>query len=331
MNTTFSRPLFLLLALGAIGSALGPVAGAQPARQQASTDAPLTAERFIRRTGDMLGFELVPSSSGTFKGAPFRTNRWGMRDKDYALKPPRGTYRIALLGSSFPMGGGVAGEQTFEALLEDRLNREGPGVPRRHYEILNLAVGGYNNLQNVVVTEKKVFPLTPNAVLLVIHAIEGIRMTGYVVSLVRDGVSITDPGLRLKLQEAGMRPGMAEPEIRRRLAPISTELLKWSYQRMAQLCRERGVLLVGLAFPLPREGRGAAERLAAISALASEAGIPVLSLAGVYGTHPLDSVSLKLSDGHLNVFGHQLVAGRLYQVLEENDARALHLGFPSRR
>ena len=156
-------------------------------------------------------------------------------------------------------------------------------------------------------------------------------MTGYVVSLLRDGVPITDLQLSRKLQEAGMRPGMAEPEIRRRLAAISTELLKWSYQRMAQLCRERGVLLVGLAFPLPREGAGSAERLAAVSALASEAGIPVLSLAGVYGTHPLDSISLKVTDRHLNVFGHQLVADRLYQVLAENDARALSLGFPSRR
>jgi hypothetical protein len=325
------RVSLLVLAVGT-GLATGSHAGAQaPAERRAVEGGAVLGQRFVRKTGDMLDFELVPSFAGRFKGAPFRTNRFGMRDKEYVLKPPANTYRIALIGSSFAMGGGVSGEQTFENLLEDRLSREGPGVPRRHYEVLNLAVGGYNNLQYVVVMGRKVFQFAPRAVLLVMHGIEGIRMTGYVISLVHNSVPISEPYLRQKLEAAGIRAGMEEPEIRRRLAPISNELLKWSYQRMAQLCREHGVYLVGVAFPLARETNGGTERLAAISALASEAGIPVVSLAGVYGTHPVDSVSLSPRDGHLNVFGHQLIADRLYQVLRQNDARTLRLDQPSRR
>ena len=54
-------------------------------------------------------------------------NRWGMRDRDYEQTPAPDTYRIALTGPSFVMGSGVADNEVFEWLLEDRLNREHAG------------------------------------------------------------------------------------------------------------------------------------------------------------------------------------------------------------
>src|SRR4029079_19356230 len=123
----------------------------------------LATAPFVRKTGDMLGYELVPNFNGTYKGAPFQTNRWGMRDKDYALAPPPRTYRIALVGSSFTMGGGVPEDKTIEALLEDRLNREATTAAHRHYEILNFSVGGYRGIEYGEVIAKKVFPFSPNA------------------------------------------------------------------------------------------------------------------------------------------------------------------------
>ncbi len=296
-----------------------------PAAAQTQADAGRRLEgAHMRVTHNVLGYELVPSFTGTFKAAPFRTNRWGMRDKEYELKPPRGTYRIAFLGSSFSMGGGVPEEQTHEALLEDRLNREGPGTPSRRIEILNFSVGGYGLLQYVALMEKKIFTFSPNAVIIVIHSTD-VRILAKLTSLLRAGIPIEDPYLRQTLQKAGVQPGMEAPELRRRLSSVSLDLVKWSYQRIAQRCREHGVPLVGIAFEEPRQ-RGQ-EQVAEMAALASEAGIPVLDLKGVYDGRSLSDVKLRPGDVHLNVLGHKLVADRLYGLLRENDARTLKLGF----
>jgi hypothetical protein len=277
-------------------------------------------------TGDVLRYDFYPNATGAFKGASFRTNRWGMRDKDYALKRPKGVYRIALVGSSLSLGGGVPQEKTFEALLEDRLNREEPAASRRRFEILNFSVIAYGILQNVAVTERKVFPFEPNSVLLMIHSNEDIRMEAHLVSLYKAGIPIEYPYVRQKLQQAGIKPGMEEPELRRRLFGVSTDLVKWSYQRIAQICREHHVPVVGIIFPQPREGSD--REMRKIAGFAAAAGIPILSLEGVYDGHPFKTVRLPGgSDPHLNELGHQLVANRLYDLLRQNDARALHIGF----
>ena len=47
-----------------------------------------------------------------------------MRDEDYEKTPPHNTCRIALLGASHVEGWGVANDETFERLLEERLDQE---------------------------------------------------------------------------------------------------------------------------------------------------------------------------------------------------------------
>lgn len=320
VSVPFSAPwrLFVLLLL-----VQSPTAEAQ------GNDRRKVHEAVWRISRDGLGIELAPSFTGTYGGAAFRTNRWGMRDKEYELTPPKGTYRIALLGSSFSMGGGVRDEQTHEALLEERLNREGPGTPRRRYEILNFSVGGYGPLQHVGVTEKKVFRFAPNSLLLVIHSIDRKRIGDHIISLIRAGTPIEEPYVRQTLEVAGITPGMQEPELRRRLNRVSLDLLRWSYQRIAQRGRQHGVRVVGILFYEPRP-RGQ-EKFEQLAALASEAGIPLLDLKGVYEGHSLDAVKLAPDDVHLNVLGHKLVADRLYELLRDNDSHALQLGFAPRR
>jgi hypothetical protein len=286
----------------------------------------LVHQPFARQTGDALSYELVPGYAGEYKGAAFRTNRWGMRDKNYELKAPKGTYRMALLGSSFSMGGGVAAEQTFEALLENRLNVASTGSPSRGYEILNFSVGGYGVLQNLAVLERKVFQFEPDAVLLVVHSVESGRVLSVLQHAVRTGVQLEYPYIRQKLKESGVRADMEEPELRRRLGPVSIDVAKWSYQRIAKLCKDRGVPLVGIAFPALRKEE---DRLDAMVALASEANIPMVSLEGVYAGHAPSSIALP-RDAHLNAAGHKLVADRLYELLRKNPG-GLKIGTEARR
>ncbi len=300
-----------------------PPAGATS--QEAPDIGPLRNAPFVRVTGDVLRYELVPSYKGTFKGTSFSTNRWGMRDKDYAQKPPPRTYRMALVGSSYTMGGGVADDQTIDWLLEERLNAERRRPSDLRYEILNYSVGGYGILQNVAVTEKKVLPFSPNAVLLVLQSSERRRMVSFLSGLVRAGVPVEYPFVREKLQQAGVTREMEEPELRRRLSPFAVDLVRWSFQRIVEKCRQRGMVVVGILFP--ETGRNRERELKATAGWASEAGIPVLTLDGTYTGHPISSVKLSATDFHLNALGHRLVADRLYQALRSPEAEPLKLGF----
>ena len=64
------------------------------------------------------------------------------------------------------MGYGVADDEGFEPLLEDRLNEEIAGSPYQKYEILNFAVPGYSAIQDLMVLEQKTSAISTERLLL---------------------------------------------------------------------------------------------------------------------------------------------------------------------
>ncbi len=122
-------------------------------------------QRLIHRYSEVPGlvYELEPSA--TAYGGRVRTNRHGMRDREYDLAKPPGTTRIAVLGDSVAFGFGsqpIAQGSTFPDILEQRLN-ESSADP---HEVLNFAVVGYNAEQEAIVLEHKVLAFDPDLVLL---------------------------------------------------------------------------------------------------------------------------------------------------------------------
>src|SRR4030095_7915628 len=92
---------------------------------------------FYRQRSDFMLLDLAPSVSTILEGAAISSNRFGMRDREYdTIKPPN-TYRIVLLGGSHDQGNGVKENETYENVVEDRLNRELPNSHYSRYEILN--------------------------------------------------------------------------------------------------------------------------------------------------------------------------------------------------
>jgi hypothetical protein len=67
----------------------------------------LDAAGLSRPTGDEQDYELIPNAEGRFVGEIVRTNRAGMRDRDYPQRRVPGTDRIALVGPSTAMASGV--------------------------------------------------------------------------------------------------------------------------------------------------------------------------------------------------------------------------------
>jgi hypothetical protein len=87
-----------------------------------------------------LVYSLKPGLSRSFKLAPLETNSHGLRDREYTLEKPPGTFRIAAVGDSYTMASGVPIEKAFHSLLEERLNADGYGMA---FEVINFGVGGY--------------------------------------------------------------------------------------------------------------------------------------------------------------------------------------------
>src|SRR5207244_3677377 len=83
---------------------------------------------------------------------------------------PANTYRIVLLGASHDMGTGVKNNETYENLVEDRLNDKPPDPRYSRYEILNMSVGGSDVLQRLLRLEQQGLRFTPDAVMLSIAA-----------------------------------------------------------------------------------------------------------------------------------------------------------------
>ena len=104
-------------------------------------------------------YELAPDLDTYFKLAPFQTNSRGLRDREYELEKPAGTYRIAVVGDSFTMPSGVAVEDAYHSLLENRLNQREDGW---RYEVLNFGVGGYSLRQYLGVLEHKALEYAPD-------------------------------------------------------------------------------------------------------------------------------------------------------------------------
>jgi len=268
-----------------------------------------------RFTGDFLQQEMVPSMRSATRFGTISTNRWGMRDQDYERRPAPGTYRIAVLGASSVMGWGVGDDETFESLLEKRLQLELTEEPYTKYEILNFAVPGYYPLQQLPVLDKAL-SFEPNAVFYVATGRELSRAAFYLADVARKEIAVPYDHLRQIVYKAGIETGTSETDAVRRLTPFRPEITSWLYQSFVKNCREQGVLPVWVFLPQVNEGAWQEETAPAVQ-LAEDAGFIVINLEDVYRKQDIDSIRLADWDNHPNAQGHQLVAAALYQELRE--------------
>jgi hypothetical protein len=163
--------LFLLLEGTARLVVFGP-GGLDPRRVGIWRDLdPAELVRF--ETEPDLVYEYKPDLDLFFKGVHFRTNSRGMRDREYALEKPAGTFRVAVLGSSFTLPVGVEIEDAFHSLLEERCSRE--RAPER-CEFLNFAVGMHGPGQFLAMLRHRALAFEPDLVLVSVTALAAPRM-----------------------------------------------------------------------------------------------------------------------------------------------------------
>jgi lysophospholipase L1-like esterase len=92
------------------------------------------------------GYRPKPHSIFRYDGARATINGMSYRGPEVVVPKPPGHVRIVLLGGSATHGWGVADDQTIDAYMREILAARYPG---RAFDVINLAVDGYNSYQLV--------------------------------------------------------------------------------------------------------------------------------------------------------------------------------------
>jgi len=122
---------------------------------------------FWRPDPDM-GSVLTPGMEGwqVDEGKAYiKVSSQGLRDREHALPKPANTYRIAILGDSYAEAMQVDMERAFWALLPKKLEACGFAGGRK-IETVNFGVSGYGTGHELLMLEKRVWPYSPDMVLL---------------------------------------------------------------------------------------------------------------------------------------------------------------------
>jgi hypothetical protein len=121
----------------------------------------LTASKFCE-----IRFELKPNLKIIKKMVPFKTNKIGLRDKEYNLKKLPNTYRVAVFGDSWTVAAGVREKEIFPSLLENHYNKSN----KLKYEFINFAVNGYTLEQNLGTILLKGLDFEPDHIIMALTA-----------------------------------------------------------------------------------------------------------------------------------------------------------------
>ena len=284
----------------------------------------LSEAGLTRETDDLRMYELIPSLSVQLRRAKLTTNRWGMRDKEYDKEKPPGVIRIAVLGASPEMGPGVHDHETFESILEERLNREPKPAGVSGYEILNFAVFGYGIIQHVAQCENLVFDFEPDILLYCSHHGKGQHaLFRYFMKHVSND-SRLPPVLKEYKREIS---GMTRKDYKRRrnqLEPYYKKVLEWAYGRIVAMSVCRGTIPIWIHVPSPN--RKEIYKVDTVSVnMAKQTGFQVISLEGAYDGWDGSTLWVASWDKHPNSMGHMLLAQELYKKLKENPELLSHL------
>ncbi len=300
---------------------------------------------------DRIVYELRPGMRGKFLGHDLSINSLGMRDVERSREKAPGTFRIVGFGDSHMFGWGVDRDEAFLAILERLLNER---FPERRFEVLNLAVPGYNAVQEVEVFTQRAEELDPD--LAIINYVDNdmdlpnflakrpnlwTLRKSYLAELARRRLALLRGATILPIDIFGVTP--EEGTLRYRFDPARIPerfrpLAGWNnmvgaYEQLAHLARKRGIPFVLLFnwddYSLRLAGRTADIRPREVRQLAdlcARAGYRIVDpqdrIFRVLTENHLDSRALWISssDSHTNPLRHRLVADELLEALTQADA-----------
>ena len=260
-------------------------------------------------------FRLRANHRTLLNGTVINTNRWGMRDKDYAMAKGPNVTRIGLLGASYVMGIGVNDGELFETFLEEQLAADTTGHGSRKVEILNFAVSAYLLQHQLALMESgEMQKFGIDVVIITGHLTDANRGPTYLYRLLASGQDVQYDTVRALMKAAGWNNPPTEPEARRVMRDYEGPMARVTFDRMGAVCRANGWRCVYAYTPMPFE-RLNPDLQVELLGYAKSGGLETLDLGDVYDAHDERSLIITEWDYHPNVKGHHILANRFQREL----------------
>lgn len=265
-----------------------------------------------------------PNHSFTFHGTTFTTNQFGLRDRQYTLEKPPGTYRIAQVGSSPELGMGVEDDQTSEYLLEQRLTKEGWGGYEQ-VEIINFSMGGYTLYEHLSMTQYQVGKFKPDAIMLYVHDKEpDSRFTKRLIRGIFKGHADDFPELLQQVKELTARKNFSRSNAEKMLRPHELMLYKTGFGLIERYCRENNIRLIIVYIGVINDSApDSRANRATVYPFLRDRGHLFFDMADIFNTRPRDDLIVAPWDYHPNPLGQKMVADRLYELMLEHQDQIL--------
>ena len=271
--------------------------------------------------------------------APVNTNRRAMRpqnsrgyrDLERTIEKPGGVRRVVSLGDSFAWGASVEFEDAYPQRLERSLTRR----RRETWQVVNLALPGMNTVDEEGQLRTEGMAYGPDVCLLGFvlndsedeQAAESRRVADWLEEK-RRVPGLLDRSALYRMVKARLR---ATAENRRRITGYKSmyadDAPGWiaarkALKQMGALCRERGVPLVVVIFPLfgnPLDDRYPFPEIhAKVAQAAAEAGAKVLDLLPAYRGLRWDILVVDgVDDEHPNEIAHRIAASKVLHALDD--------------
>ncbi|HXM20930.1 MAG TPA: SGNH/GDSL hydrolase family protein [Terriglobales bacterium] len=249
------------------------------------------------------------------------TNSFGLIGRQCSQRKPANTRRVALLGDSIAQGWGVQLNQSFGALLEDRLNTAHTNNFQR-FEVLNFAVAGYELTQILDVAEEEAPRFEPDVYMLALTELAVFRnWDTHLVNLIQMGIDPKYDFLKKTVRRAGASRDDERVTLFGKLAPFRIPVLRETLAEIKFHAEHDHIPLLVVLVPAVEDGELTRERFAGIRELLASLDITVIDLLDTFeGIPDLDSVRFRgmhPANVHPNSRGHALIFENLHAKLQD--------------
>lgn len=284
----------------------------QSAEDKAGNYVRITESGATRPGREYVEYELIPNTDIIWRGLPLKINQWGMRDKEYELKRPANTFRIALAGASNSMGHGVAVEHAYPEVLEAMLNENIGKETGTTFEVLNFSVAGYTLLDDLYILENIAIDFEPNLMIIVgtQHDLRW-RVSQDVSARTMKGLDLNFDFVNEAVAQAKLQPGDSELQVRRRLKPFSDMIVGGVFVHLKKFAEEHG--LHAMAIHLHLRTVPVDDMLRRQADLSEQMNMSTLRIFDALVGKDPDDVYIEITDQHPTEYGHRLIAEELYQ------------------
>lgn len=277
-----------------------------------------------RFRNDFLYYENKPGLASSDSEDALVTNRLSMADVEYAFERAPNTWRVAVIGDSVTRGQGAPFGESFEALLERKLNEVHRTPEIDQFELLNFCTTGYRLTQMVDVALEKAPAFRPDVYVLALTRLSvGARWGDHLIQLVYEGIDLKYDFLKQLAVETGLDPRQPPATLRTRLAPKRLQAIGWAVEEVRQRARAEGASLIVLLVPTANRPASLEPAFAGIPGVLEELKVPYINLLDAFRDVPtLDGFRVSEGNVHPNGVGHRRLFEHLYRILRTDASAA---------